>query len=1237
MAEMDALELRITGDAQKAVASIDSIIKKLNQLSGALNIDTSKLGNIGKNLNFSEISSGAKTMADNMSKATAKVVESMKPVEAEAKKIARTFQEVAEPYKDLGKGFTIKGSTEEVQKKVDKLSNSLAEVKLKEESLRLGGKTNLEGYETAVKNIIMLENQIDSLKTQLLDVNNIAQNEPKISLMVSEETSRSLQEIISDLERYRDIIQSGGLESEAGTYQPFAEAQRALNELIERFPEATNEIKAFESEFERLGAFRPIENIWEGAEIPESLKQSTSDFSKEIGEATQKLSQLQKEASKDGLEKLNNSLSGINKSLKSTSSTMDKTAKSSKNLAFSLAKIYAAVKVAEKAIKSLWKSIESSFNYLEVANYFDAAFEQVAQNADLSAFEKMGYDSVESYYDSFSKRAKELTTKMSGFTVDASGILQSTGGASLGIDPSQLMNYQAMFGQMANSMGVASERALDLSNALTMIGADLASVKNMDFDKVWQDMASGLTGMSRTLDKYGVNIRDVNLQQKLAELGIDATVSALNQNDKALLRTIVLLDSTRYAWGDMADTINQPANQLRLIQANFQNLSRTIGNLFLPIVQTVLPYVNALVIALQRLFSWLGSLIGLDLSGITNATKSMDMGNFLDQTGDLASGLGAAEKAAKKLKSQLLGIDELNIISPEEDEGAGAGALSGISGGLLDAAFEDALSEYQKVWDEAFANLENRAQEIADSIEKAFEPIEKIFEDFAIGDFFQAGKDTSNLVIGITDFISTAIDNVDWRGIGQKIGDFIAGVDWVGVLESVGNLIWQAISAAIETWEGIFSAAPIETAIITAIAALKFTGLGDAWVETLSTKMSATIAGKSIGLGPTILIAAATWKIGFDVGKEIGKALFPEDVEIYANFKWMGDGGFFDEVFSDLGSSFDGLVNMVTDFENNPIIAGLSTFLVGSLTGGLGIAAIYIWRYKDDIANGFDSIIGKIQEFTASFTDGTWLEALSLWGNDIEESFGLVGEAITEWWNGVVDWWNNSAISVWWEESVAPWFTVEKWKTLFNNVKVSFQTKWNEISTQWKTNLSTWWNTNVAPWFTVVKWVSSMSGIKEAFKQTFKNAANVAIEIFNKLINWINEKMHFEWDAIEIAGIEVVPAGSVQLFTIPTIPRFKAGGFPEDGLFYKNNDEIITQVAGRTQVLNSADTYDMIRSAAYEGQMQAQEELIRYLADIAQNTRETAEKDMSVQIGDRDIVKAYDRGRNSMGMQLRTT
>lgn len=631
-------------------------------------------------------------------------------------------------------------------------------------------------------------------------------------------------------------------------------------------PDSAQQIGEFSRNISKLGnkgITNAITNIPQLATAMKDLMQTLSTapaVSQNVIQMTNALANLASQGGKVGTAS-RTMVSG----LINTSAAMNRARNSSLSLAVALGKLY----IVLRGMRKLWKSIESSFDYLEVLNYFDAAFGQVAQNADLSAFEQMGYDSAEAYYQSFAKRAEELTAKMSGFTVGKNGVLQATGGASLGLDPSQLMNYQAMFGQMASSMGITSETALKLSQALTEIGADLASVKNLDFEEVWTDMASGLAGMSRTLDKYGVNIRNVNLQQKLTELGIEANISALNQNDKALLRTIILLDSTKYAWGDLADTISQPANQLRLIQANFQNLSRTIGNLFLPLVQKVLPYINALVIATQRLFTWLGNLIGIDLSGISTKIGSADIGGLLDQTDELAGNLGDVKKAADKLNKSLRQFDELKVISTKGDEDAGTGAIGGISGGLLDAVFEDAFSEYQKVWDEAFANLENKAQKIADKIEKAFEPVKKFFKNIFKNIDFESFSETIGDLVKKLKNIPSAI------GIG--LITFVKGLTNIGAVAITAiNIALEGLSIVLEMFGLDYKKIAVGLgALFTSIVAFKAIMGLQTLIQGLATGFGvllSTIAAHPIAAIAAALIGIATAVSGFfalsDTAKE---------------------------------------------------------------------------------------------------------------------------------------------------------------------------------------------------------------------------------------------------------------------------------------------------------------------------------------------------------------------------------
>lgn len=431
--------------------------------------------------------------------------------------------------------------------------------------------------------------------------------------------------------------------------------------------------------------------------------------------------------------KLSSMIGSASSALANFGNTATVTTRKTGSLTSQLASLYAKFFTVTRGIKALWNSVKSASDYVETLNYFNSAFEQVTDGLDVSKWQNAGVKSAEEYVGSFEKRVKELTKKMTGFEVSDAGDLTRTKGTSLGLDPNQTMNYQATYAQMASSMGATADASTKVSQALTEIGADLASVKNLEFNDVWNDMASGITGMSRALDKYGINIRVANLQQELYNLGIDATVSSLSQSDKAILRTITILNSSKYAWADLASTINQPANQVRMLKSNFEALGRSIGTLFLPIVAKVLPYINGLVMALERAFSWLAKLLGIKLSDYVSSTgkASVDMGDIADNTNDTASGLDNANDNAKKLQKTLsvLSFDELNQLN--DNKNSDTSGTSGNAGGLsthipeLDDALDKALSEYQKAWDEAFSNVENKAQSVSDKIVKAFKNIRK--------------------------------------------------------------------------------------------------------------------------------------------------------------------------------------------------------------------------------------------------------------------------------------------------------------------------------------------------------------------------------------------------------------------------------------------------------------------------------------------------------------------------------
>lgn len=459
------------------------------------------------------------------------------------------------------------------------------------------------------------------------------------------------------------------------------------------------------------------------------------------------------------------------------STSASKATGSTKGLASSIGMFYAKCFLTIRAVKALGKAVESSMDFLETSNYFEVAFGKIGGDA-AAEWQKAGKENAEAYAQSFSERAKELTAKMTGYIIDESGNAMSSGMKNLGLNPDDVMQWQAVYAQMTDSLGIAEESTLRFSKALTMLGTDWASLRNISLDTSWNKFASALAGQSRAVRSLGIDVTQTTLQEYAFEYGITKSVMAMNQAEKAQLRLLAMLRQSEVAFGDLANTIGSPANQLRILEQNFANLARSIGNLFLPVVTKVLPYINGLVIALQRLFQWVGALLGIKFSSINSAMGGMDdsMGDFVGGAEDAGDALDKANAAAKKLKSTVLGIDELNINAPQEASGGSGGSAGGAGGGsaILDAEIEKALAEYEKKWNEAFDRMENKAQEFADRIANAFKKI----WDFA--------EPTRNAISRLWNEGLSQLGNFTWDTLGDFYREFLVPVGKWMLSDSAG-------------------------------------------------------------------------------------------------------------------------------------------------------------------------------------------------------------------------------------------------------------------------------------------------------------------------------------------------------------------------------------------------------------------------------------------------------------------
>ena len=960
-----------------------------------------------------------------------------------------------------------------------------------------------------------------------------------------------------------------------------------------------------------------------------------------------------------------------------------------------------------RGFKRAWKSVESSMNFLETVNYFEVAMRKLGDDA-ASNWQQAGYDSAESYANSFSDRAKQLTAKMTGYEIDSDGNATYTGKKNLGMNPNTVMNYQAMFAQVSESIGVAEESALNFSNALTMLGTDWASLRNTTFEQSFEKFASALAGQSRAVRAFGIDITNATLQEYAYKYGLSTAVSEMNQATKAQLRLLAMLDQSKVAFGDLANTMNSPANQLRMLQQNFANLARTIGNLFLPIVEKVLPYINGLVMALQRLFAWIGSLLGIEFKSINSSMGGADNGmeNFVSDTEDAGDALKEADKAAKKLKNTVLGFDELNQLNDNSDSsGSKDGDDKSGTGGspILDEAIAKALEEYQKAWDEAFARMDNKAQEVADRICDAFkrgdyegigtyisngitnaleniewDKVYKVASNFGTGlaeflnglitpelfsavggtiagslntavyaalsfgetfdwtnlgesiaaginrffkDFdFKALAETLNVwAKGLIDALTTALRKTDWKKIGQSIATFISEIDFLSIAWKLDKLALSLISAIGDTITGFVETAPIESAIVALFMGLKFSGLGGKLGGLIAQRLAEqgiTLGKVVIGLGLglatfkladsnnkisnligapitaflashtmtgkmklSLKVAAITlaWEGGENLGKLIGEKLFPKDKDYYKDFKWFGDGGFFDTFLSSIedGSYSEAMALWKQDIddwwepwnEKAKEMERKNDEIFGELKSTVETKwneIVNFWEKKKplkEIKATCEEFKKKVKKKWSSVTD-YWKSKHPL--EEIKTTYQNIKEKVREKWNKAIDYWKTKR-------------ALSEVKTTYQNIKEKLREKWNTART--------WWNDKKPS----LKKISAelpdiLGGLREKWTEMKHWWDGLGLKFPSISIG----KFHIEYDKDGFASKLWKTLG---FDGTPNISFYAGGGFPETGELFMAREnginEMVGKIGNRSTVANNDQIVEAVSAGVADGVMQA--------------------------------------------------
>lgn len=765
----------------------------------------------------------------------------------------------------------------------------------------------------------------------------------------------------------------------------------------------------------------------------------------------------------------------------------------------------------------------------------------------------------------------------------------------MGIDPAEWMRNQGVFNTIITGFGVAGDKAAFMSKNLTQLGYDLASFYNIDFESAMQKVQSGISGELEPLRRLGYDLSVARLEQERLNLGIDKSVSSMTQAEKSQLRYYAMMTQVTQVQGDMARTLENPANMLRVLRAELEQAARAVGNIFIPILTKVLPIAIAVASALQEIIAAIAALFGVTV-------KSPKWGDAIGSasagSGAIADNMDSAAGSAKELKRYLAGFDELNVLPDQNQGGSGSGA--GVGGGdlgldlpgydFLKNAVTTQIDEWKKKLEPLVSFVKDNLKEILELIATIGIALLawKLSNDFLNGIMALKTLGKNGLSIPLTIaagvILTAASFSIEFRAIKDAIEDKLnsfnfgeiilsglGGTVGAGVIgKGIGQLIFKAfkgsaVAKAITAGGGTISTGLIGAAIGGIVAGIPMfvTGVYDAIMNGLN-----TLNGLLIPAGSTL---AATG-IGAIIGTAIGSVGGP------------------------VGAAIGALVGLV----------------IGALTD-LGILIYQKWdeicAFFAPAAEWFNiNVVQPISGFFSGLWDGivdTFSPAISwfsdLWGSvsqtfeDVFYDIGVLAsgtwETIKIIWGIVSDWFDTNVI-----QPVASFFS-----GLWDGISSWAIKSWNKISTVFS-GIAAWFDANV-----IRPIVGFFTDLWTDITVIFGKVVGFFKGIINGVLSGLNSAISYAFGGINsilrsIRGFSIAgftPFSGLREISVPQIPMLADGGFVDQGQLFIAREagaEMVGSIGRRTAIANN----DQIVEGITYGVREANDDVVTAIYAVAQ-------------------------------------
>lgn len=620
-------------------------------------------------------------------------------------------------------------------------------------------------------------------------------------------------------------------------------------------------------------------------------------------------------------------------------------------------------------------------SYLSLSNQMNGFMRNMAKLVSLKAIAEYLGNAVAKFND-FYEATDLFHNAMGNLSGEADTLISKMQGL-LGVDPTKAMTYMATIQSLGTSFGLTSDKAYILSKNLTQLAYDEGSYWNKNVAETFTAMSSAISGEIEPIRRLGVDLSQARLQQELLALGFNKQVSSLSQADKAVLRYIAIMKQTANVQGNLAQTIQSPANQIKILKAQLDMLAKSVGSLLYPAMKSILPPLIAAVQLIREFVQWVAKLMGVKVV-FTDFTKSAGsvggIGDAMDDTTD------STKKAAKALKDYTMGFDELNIIDPTQgSSGSGGGASAGNILGDVDLSGYDMFKQYN--------------EEFAKQIDAIKQKIKAMLPLIATVATALAAWKLTNLITDIVDAISkmNAL-----KSIVLGLGVFTVGV----ALEITG--IKDAIENGVNGKN--FAEIVLGALIGTTGAAI----LGKGIAQFIVTGFGNTAVGAAIK-------AAGGSTAGAIIGAAVGGVVTGIPMFVTGVYDAVKNGlNTLNGILIPLGSTMAGAgIGAIIGSLGGPIGTGIGT-LIGLIVGGLTDVGIAIYQNWDKITESLDKaseslknwFVGvgewwneKWQGFSANFQ--TAWDSLPGFVQHPIQALNQASAGLKQWFAGVGEWWNQ--------------------------------------------------------------------------------------------------------------------------------------------------------------------------------------------------------------------------------------